>query len=156
MLELAALQNNAGQGAEAKNIGRMAARLDGSEVAVAAFQESIGDVSGVLETYRQMVKRDDMDVSALTGFARASLEQQVDLVEGSRMAIRAAVLSDEDPEIVALLSELFYRRGLYHKSIRWMKKAVSSEPENKDFKIQLQKYESALRNDPYGMKGLPE
>ncbi len=156
MLQLAALKTNSGQDSEAKNMGRMAARLDGSEVAAIAFQESIGDASGVLETYRLMVAKDDMNVEALTGFARACLDQRVELLEGSRMAIRAAVLSDEDPEKVALLSEIFYRRGLYRKSIRWMKKAVAVEPDNQDFMGQLERYETALRNDPYGMKGVPD
>jgi len=137
-------------------MGRMAARLDGTEVAVAAFQESIGDSEGALETFRQMVARDDMDIVALTGFARASLEQRVDLVEGTRMAIRAAVISDEDPEMVALLSDLFYQRGLYRKSIKWIKKAVAAEPENMDFRSRLKRYENALRDDPYGMKSVPE
>jgi len=156
MLQLAELHKNAGLDSEAKNMGRMAARLDGSEVAVASFQESIGDSEGVLETYRQMIARDDMDIAALTGFARASLEQRVELLEGSRKAIRAAVLSGEDPEIVALLSELFYYRGLYRKSIRWMKKAVVAEPDNDEFKAQLERYRTALENDPYGMKGIPD
>jgi thiol-disulfide isomerase/thioredoxin len=156
MLQYAALQKEAGLDSEARNMGRMAARLDGSEVAVAAFQHSIGDGDGAMETYRQMVERDDMNVEALVGFATATLEQREHLLEGSRMAVRAAVLSDEDPEIVALLSEIYYRRGLYRKSIRWIGKAIAADPGNSYFSTQLERYESALRNDPYGMKSVPE
>ena len=71
------------------------------------------------------------------------------------MAIRAAVLSDEDPEIVALLSDLFYERGLYRKSIRWIKKAVAAAPDNKEYRARLERFEAALQNDPHGMKPVP-
>ena len=76
-----------------------------------------------------------------------------ELTPGSRSALRAAVLSDEDPREIGTLAECFYRRGLYKKAIRWIQKSIDGDPGAEVYRLQLAKYEDALAKDPWGLRG---
>ena len=120
---------------------------------IASRQVAVGDTLGALDAYRQLVELDDRDVEALGSYARLALQIDVDLKEASHAALRAAVLSDEDPRVIGTLAECFYRRGLYKKAIRWIQKSIDGDPDTETYRLQLAKYEDALAKDPWGLRG---
>lgn len=167
MLGLADMAVEAGREDEARDLGRRAAAVfvpfdpgGGADMEgmleVAAYQESAGDTLGRLDTFRHMVEADDREVLALAGFARAALEARTDLEEATRCAIRATVFSDKDPTMIATLADTYYYRGKYRKAIKWINQAVEKAPEDPAMRERLARYEAALADDPWGVKGVPD
>ena len=104
LLGLALAARRAGDLEEALARGREASRTGAAWTEVVAYQEAVGDSTGLLETYRRRAAADDMDVIALDGFARTAVALDVEMEEASRHALRATVLSDREPEIMATLA----------------------------------------------------
>jgi tetratricopeptide (TPR) repeat protein len=167
MLGLADMAVADGRVDEARDLGRRAAAVfepydprDGEDLEgmleVAAYQESAGDTLGRLDTYRRLVRADDRELLALAGFARAALEARTDLEEATRCAIRATVFSDKDPAMIATLADTYYYRGKYRKAIKWINQAVEKAPEDAALRERLARYETALADDPWGLKGVPD
>ena len=153
LLGLALAAHRAGNGDEARAHGREAAHTGAAWTEVVAFQEASGDSVGLLETYRARAVADDMDVVALDGFARVAVGLDVEMEEASRCALRAVVLSDREPEIIATLAECYYQRGLYRKAIRWLGDAIAQDPPRVAIhRTRLAAYETALATDPWGLK----
>ncbi len=157
LLGLAMMAHRDGQQIEARRSGRAAARIGAVWTEVVAFQEAVGDSLGLLDTYRMRSAADDMDVVALDGFARTAVMLDVEMAEASRHALRAVVLSDREPEIMATLAECFHRRGLHRKAIRWLREALAENPDLAEARTaamqeRLAAYEEALAADPWGLK----
>ncbi len=81
----------------------------------------------------------------------------VEMDEAWRYAVRAVVLSDREPEIMATLAECYHRRGRHRKAIRWLGEALDENPDLPAarvtvFRERLVAYEAALAEDPFGMK----
>lgn len=169
MLGLAEMAAADGREDEARDLARRASHVflppDGDEgdhvpdlegmLEVAAFQETISDTVGVMDTYRRMVEVDDRAVLALDGFARAAVAMRTDLEEGTRCAIRATVFSDKDPATIVTLAECYYYRGYYRKAIKWIDQAMEQVPDDPLYQEHLARYQEALADDPHGMKGPP-
>jgi hypothetical protein len=146
-----------GRGREARRLGREASRTGAAWTEVVAFQEAVSDSAGLLETYRRRSLADDMDVVALDGFARTAVALDVEMEEAGRHALRAVVLSDREPEIMATLAECYHRRGRHRKAIRWLSEAMDENPDLPAdraavFRDRLLAYELALSEDPFGLK----
>ena len=162
LLGIARLAHERGDTTEARILARQAAagcQPAGAEsraviLAVAGFQEDLGDHEGARETYRLIVQQDDHDVAALTGFARTTAVLCEELEEASRLALRAVILSDEDPAAMGTLADCYYRRGLYRKALRWIEKSVTRNPDQQGYQRQRDLYEEALARDPHGLLGV--
>lgn len=157
LLGLALAARRDERGFDAWRLGREAARTGAAWTEVVAFQEAVQDSAGLLETYRHRAAFDDMDVVALDGFARTAVAMNVEMEEASRHALRAVVLSDREPEIMATLSECYHRRGRHRKAIRWLSEAIEENPDLPEeraavFRERLLAYELALSEDPFGLK----
>lgn len=169
MLGLAAVENRAGREGAARQLARRVATLytrpdlppelaaGRSEglLEAALFQESIGDTQGMLATYRTLAAADPRDVLALHGYARAAVRAGEDLVPATKAALRAAIYSDNDPDVLSTLAECYYWRGSYVKAIRWQERAVAAAPHQERYRLGLQRYEDARAADPYGVRGAP-
>ncbi|MBE0566854.1 MAG: tetratricopeptide repeat protein, partial [Krumholzibacteria bacterium] len=134
------------------DLGRRAAATGAVPGEVVAFQEAIGDSTGLLETWRARVAADDLDVVALDGFARTATALGVDLEEASRCAVRAVVLSERAPATVLTLAETYERRGLYAKALRWLDEALAAAPDDPALVRARQRCETARQADPWGLQ----
>jgi thioredoxin-like negative regulator of GroEL len=157
LLGLAMIARREGRPEEARDRGRAASRTGAAWTEVVAFQEAVGDSVGLLETYRRRAAADDMDVVALDGFARTALALDVEMEEASRCALRATVLSDREPEMMATLAECYHRHGRHRRAIRWLGEALEENPDLPAdratvFRARLAVYEVALADDPHGVK----
>ena len=153
LLGLGLISHREGDAMEAIIRGREASGTGAAWTEVVAFQEAIGDSTGLLATYRARSVADDMDVVALDGFARVAVGLDVMMEEASRHALRAVVLSEKEPEIIATLAESYHRRGLNRKAVRWIGEAIDRDPPRvRDYEILLARYEQALADDPWGLK----
>lgn len=121
---------------------------------VVACQAALGDTAGMMETWRSLMVLDDRDIAALDGFARAALQQNTELEEAARVALRAVVLSDSDPEIVETLAECYYSMGRIRRAIHWIGESISRAPDQERYRAQLTRFEKRLQEDPYGYRGL--
>ncbi len=161
MLGLAAMEHDAGSEERARDIARRAAaaqnRLDPgvSErlMAIAAFQGVLADTTGILETYRLLIECDDTDTAALDGFARVATESGRELKQATRYAIRAVVMSGNEPETMATLGRCYFKRGLYRKAIRWMEKAARAAPDVPRYSDQLVAYRKFVAERPFLYRG---
>ena len=169
MLGLAAVEDRAGRTDEAR---RLAARVAGlyatadtvpAEPDAAAarnerlleaalFQESIGDTSGMLTSFRTLAARDNRNVLALHGYARAAVKADEDLAAATKAALRATVYSDDDPDVISTLAACYFQRGMVSRAIRWQEKAVAAAPHTPRYGEELARYRAALADDPYGLK----
>jgi len=156
MLGLASLQQQAGDADGARALARRAAGVPGSGealMAVASFQGTLGDTLGMLDTYQALIEMDDMNFQALHGYARVATAAGVNLRQASRYALRAVVLSDNDPRIISTLSECYSKRRLPAKASRWIAKALAQDPENEFYIRQAETYEAARQRVPAGQRG---
>lgn len=122
---------------------------------VVTCQAALGDTAGMMETWRALMLLDDRDVAALNGFARAAVQQKRELEEATRVALRAAVLSDLDPRMVDTLAECYYWQGKYRKAIKWILTSIEKAPDEELYRRQLTLFEKSLESDPYGLRGVP-
>jgi thioredoxin-like negative regulator of GroEL len=161
MLGLASLEVSLGNGERAQDIARRAAGAytePGLEaaaglMAIATFQGTLPDTVGMLETFGALIALDDTSVPALDAYARVATASGLDLEQASRYAIRAVVLSDDNPRMMATLAESYFKRGQYRKAVRWMEKAVEQAPERPAFQQQLEAYSEVLKSKPFLYRG---
>jgi tetratricopeptide (TPR) repeat protein len=121
---------------------------------VVECQAALGDTAGMMETWRTLMHLDDHDIVALNGFARAAVQQKRELGEATRVALRAAVLSDLDPRMVDTLAECYYWQGKYRRAIKWIRKSIEKDPDEAQYRRQLTLFEETLELDPYGYRGI--
>ncbi len=152
LLGLGLAEHRAGRTASARDLGRRAAATGAVPGEVVAFQEAIGDSTGLLETFRARVAADDMDVLALDGFARVAAALGRELEEASRCAVRAVVLSDREPAVMATLAEVYHRRGLHARALRWIDQALAADPDDRALADARRRYREARERDPWGLK----
>jgi thiol-disulfide isomerase/thioredoxin len=161
MLGLAAIEEKSGHGERARDIVRRAASSFGRQeeggkevlMAVAAYQGALADTSGMLETYRLLIDFDDTDVLALEGYARTAAAARRDLQQATKYAIRAVVMGDEAPRLMALVARCYHARQAYSRSVRWMQKACAAEPENASYAAELARYQEAQATRPFHSRG---
>jgi thiol-disulfide isomerase/thioredoxin len=161
MLGLAALENQAGNRERAVDITRRSARVlkpgdpeaRAGLMAVAAFQGSLRDTLGMLETYAILIDHDDTDAAALDAYARTATAAGQDLEQASRYALRAVIMSDDNPRMMATLARCYFKRNLYRKAIRWMEKAAEADPSNVLYRQQLSHYQETLQANPFLYRG---
>lgn len=152
LLGLGLVEHRAGRRDPARDLGRRAAATGAVPGEVVAFQEAIGDSTGLLETWRARVAADDLDVVALDGFARTATALGVDLEEASRCAVRAVALSERAPATVLTLAETYERRGLYAKALRWLDEALAAAPGDPALVRARHRCEAAHQADPWGLQ----
>ena len=121
---------------------------------VVACQAALGDTAGMMETWRTLMHLDDHDVAALNGFARAAVQQKTELEAAAQAALRATILSDEDPHMIETLAECYFWQGKYRRAIRWIRKSIEKAPEDVAYSSQLLRFENSLQQDPYGYRGI--
>jgi len=107
---------------------------------LASLQGELPDTLGLLETYSHMIELDHGCMEALEGFARTALAAGIRLPQATTCALRAAIRSDDRPDLIALLAECYERRSFHARAVRWMEKAVAGEPDNQRFKDDLARY----------------
>lgn len=161
MLGLAAMEQAEGNLTRAVDIVRRSSGVVGkrepgakeSLMAVAAFQGTLGDTTGMLGTYARLIAADDSDPVALEAYARVATAAGRDLPQAARHALRAVVMSDDDPRVMATLARCYFRQKEFRKAIRWMEKAVQGAPDSETFRQQLEHYRQSIADNPYLFRG---
>lgn len=110
---------------------------------IAYCQRKQGDLEGMVDTYREMVRRNPEDIGALNGFAWNAAKAGIALEEATDIALKAAALSDEDPQVLDTLAEVYHMRGMHQEAIDWVRKAIAREPDDEYLQGQLAKYQEA-------------
>ncbi len=160
-LGLATLEKEAGRMHKAQSLARRASTFYTAEdtsstadlMAVAAYQSALGDSVGVLETYRPLIKFNDRNVVALDGFVRTSTDLKMELEQATKYGLRAVIMSDSDPRIMASLGRCYAQRNLFHKAKRWMKKASDKDPENLEYSNLVSEYRLEMEKSPHMYRG---
>ncbi len=161
MLGLAAMEEKAGRHPQAKGLARRAATSYSSTdttataalMAVAEFQNSLGDTAGVLDTYRHLISFDDRNVLALDGFVRMAASTGQELEQATKFGLRAVIMSNNDPGSMESLARCYASRNLYHKSKRWMEKAIRKDPQNTRYQELLGEYQAEIDKHPVQYRG---
>lgn len=161
MLGLAALEQTSGHPSRARDIARQASDVFGPGqegaadglMAVAAFQGTLRDTTGMLDTYRNLIDLDDTNVLALDAYARTAALSGQDLEQATRWAIRAVVYSDDDPRMMETLARCYYQRKQLRQAVRWMEKAVEAAPGDAYFGELHQSYLAELKSKPFLYRG---
>jgi thioredoxin-related protein len=161
MLGLAAMEEKAGRHGQARGLARRATMVYSAEdttaladlMAVAEFQRALGDTLGVLDTYRTLIGLDDTNHVALDGFVRMAVIADRELEQATKYGLRAVIMSDGDPRIMASLARCYAGRNNYTKAKRWMGKALESDPGNARFAEDLLAYQLAMEKSPFQYRG---
>ena len=161
MLGLANLEQAAGNPERARDIVRRAGSAYAVEeagcqevlMAVAAYQGALPDTVGMLDTYRRLIDFDDTQVSVLAAYARTAARAGVDLEQATRYAIRAVVMGDDAPHLMALVAQCYAARESHGRAVRWMKKACAADPANPAYAADLERYRQAVDRQPYRYRG---
>jgi len=161
MLGLATLEESTGNHQRAVDITRRGSMVfspgepeaRASLMAVASFQGTLEDTTGMLDTYRLLIDNDDTDWVALDAYARMATAAKQDMEQASRYAVRAVVMSDNNPRMMCTLAANYFERKQYHKAIRWMEKAVRKAPEVEHYAQLLDHYQETLKSKPYLFRG---
>ncbi len=161
MLGLATMEQTAGRREQAVGLARRASTAFRAEdeganaalMAVAEFQLVLGDTTGSLATYRTLIQFDDTDFIALDGFVRMAVLARRDLEQATKYGLRAVIMSDSDPRMMASLARCYAQRDYFQKAKRWMGKALKADPENSKYAKQLAEYQSAMKKSPYQYRG---
>ncbi|MFH2053577.1 MAG: thioredoxin domain-containing protein [bacterium] len=155
VLKVAVREDGAGNRGRAAELGRRVLGMYPAEAAgdrarrtsdiagldrLAEFQAAVADTAGLMETYERMLAWDRYHLPALAGFARLALAQGARLPEATTHALRAAIRSDKDPEMIRLLAACYHRRGFNERAVKWMAEAVARAPGNPDLQAELSRY----------------
>lgn len=97
-------------------------------------QGRAGDLPGQTATFRELLKLNPDDVRTLNALAWSLSEQKQGLEEATSLALHAAELSGEDPEICDTVAVVYYARGMTAEALSWIDKAIAKDPENEAFK----------------------
>jgi len=117
--------------------------LDGATQMLARCYHAKGDSKKAVVTYMAFVDRHPDDPSAYNAFAWFCASKQIGLDEALPIAIKAVELSDRSAGILDTLAELYYARGEYDLAIEIGSEALKSDPEDKYFKEQVEKFKKA-------------
>ncbi|MBT3316825.1 tetratricopeptide repeat protein [bacterium] len=109
---------------------------------IAMCYEKIGDSDKQLATLEKLVETAPENPQALNGAAWAMAEAGKNLEKATDLAMKAVVLSDEDPNIMDTLAEIYFKRDMNEDAIKWIEKAITKDPGNKYFKEQLIRFSS--------------
>ena len=161
MLGLAAMEEKAGRHDQARGLARRAASSYTSDdttataalMAVAEFQGSLGDTTGVLDTYRYLIQLDDRNVVALDGFVRTAATTGKELEQATKYGLRAVIMSGNDARSMESLASCYASRKLFHKAKRWMEKALRKDPENNRYQDLLARYQVEMEKSPFQHRG---
>ncbi len=161
MLGLAAMEELVGRHDQARGLARRAATSFTAEdtmataslMAVAEFQGTLGDTTGVLDTYRRLIAFDDRNVVALDGFVRTATATGRELDQATKYGLRAVIMSGNDPRSMESLARCYASRRLFHKAKRWMKKAVGKDPDNERYHELLAQYMVEMEKSPFQYRG---
>lgn len=161
MLGLAAMQERAGRKDRARNLARRAAdvftagdsTVQASLMAVAEFQGSLPDTAGVLRTYGRLIAFDDTDPVALAAYVRVATAAGRDLEQATKYGLRAVIMSDSNPRVMADLARCYARRKYFLKAKRWMEKARRKDPKNQHYDADRKRYEEEMRQSPFRYRG---
>jgi tetratricopeptide (TPR) repeat protein len=101
-----------------------------------------GDTEKQIATLKKVIEIVPEEPQALNGIAWAMVEAGIELEKATDYALKAVVLSGEDPNIMDTLAEIYFKRGMKEDAIKWIEKAIIKDPGSKYFKDQLVKFSS--------------
>ena len=96
-------------------------------------QGRAGDLPGQTATFHELLKLNPDDVRTLNALAWSLSEQKQGLDEATTHALRAAELSDNDPEVCDTVAVVYYARGMTAEALAWIDKAIAKDPQNESF-----------------------
>jgi len=109
---------------------------------IAMCYEKTGNSDKQLAALEQIVEFAPENPQALNGVAWAMAEADINLEKATDLAMKAVVLSGEDPGIMDTLAEIYFKRDMKEDAIKWIEKAITKDPGNQYFKDQLIKFSS--------------
>lgn len=109
---------------------------------IAMCYEKIGNSDKQIAALERLVEAAPEDPQALNSAAWSMAEAGINLEKATDLAMKAVVLSGEDPNVMDTLAEIYFKRGMKEDAIKWIEKSISKDPGNKYFKDQLVKFSS--------------
>jgi len=102
----------------------------------------IGETEKQVSAMEKVVELAPENPQALNGAAWSMAEAGKNLEKATDLAMKAVVLSGEDPNIMDTLAEIYFKRDMKEDAIKWIEKAIMKDPGNQYFKEQLIKFSS--------------
>lgn len=117
-----------------------------SEIAENAFDDlsryyrKNEDYERLIALYRNVLPKRQNDAQFLNSFAWTLGEIERNLDEALDLAKRAVELSNEDPQILDTLAEIYYKKGDIKNAVITIEKAVNKDPNDEYYKKQKEKF----------------
>ncbi|MCC7430343.1 hypothetical protein IT568_05835 [bacterium] len=105
------------------------------------YFEKKKEVDFAYKTYSQLIENHPENANALNAFAWFSAENNRELEKALEIAINAVKLSNESPQIIDTLAEIYFRMGFKQDAIKTIMLAIEKEPNDNYYKEQLKKFE---------------
>lgn len=119
------------------------AKKDASE---SAFEELVRyfkkteNYDSLVMIYKKVLPKKQDDVSFLNSFAWTMAEINKSLDEALEAAKKASTLSNEDPQILDTLAEVYFKMGDLKSALKTIDKAIGKEPNDEYYKKQKEKF----------------
>lgn len=104
------------------------------------YYKSKNDYDNLISIYRKIFPHKKDEVFFLNSFACTMAEIDKNLVEVLEAAKKATFLSNENPEILDTLAEVYYKKGDFVSALKTIEKAIVKEPNDDYFKKQREKF----------------
>ncbi len=98
------------------------------------------DYENLINTYKKLLNQKQSNPSFLNSYAWTMAEINKNLPEALEAAKKAVALSNEDPQILDTLAEVYYKLGDIQSAISTIEKAILKEPDDEYFKKQKEKF----------------
>ncbi len=116
-----------------------------SYLGLATTYSRIGDWSKAEYYCKRILEIDPNYSPALNRLAWTYAQTRQNLDEAERYSLASMRYSDDLPDYIDTLSEIYYREKNYDKAIEMIERAISFNPRNKYFKSQLNKFQAAKK-----------
>jgi tetratricopeptide (TPR) repeat protein len=90
---------------------------------------------------------DENYTPAMNRLAWTYARQGINLKEAEELSLNSMKYDPEIPEYLDTLSEIYYQMEDYEKAVQLIKKAITLRPSDPYFQRQLQKFETASREE---------
>jgi tetratricopeptide (TPR) repeat protein len=98
------------------------------------------DDAGVVDIYKKMLPKRAEDTDFLNSYAWTFSEMGKEMDSALEVAVKAAELSKNDPQILDTLAEVYFKMGKKSLAVETIEKAIAKEPDDEYYKEQKKKF----------------
>lgn len=110
---------------------------------LASYFEKQKDLKKTYEIYSEAAKVNPENPRVLNAFAWFSAENEMKLENALEAAKKAVEISENSPQIIDTLAEVYFRMGKNKEAIETIQVAINADPEESYYKEQLEKFQKA-------------